>query len=262
MAERRPDLAREHRLHDRFRGPPRASPVRFQVSRPADRTSRGWARGVPLAECRFPGPATRRLGRLRRESERSTAPGICAPLRENLWWCVVVVVVAATPNYLRQASQNLGKYHTLSARAAVFGRYFFLWCPACLTYICIYTACLWVGGRASYVRWLPPHAPSWRLDLKKWCRWFILNKLLSQKKCDHVGRWWLACGQRGWYGSWRLPVRVSSSSYDRCAVRALCLLELARSREHGGSGNLEGPEHGGSRDLEGPGGFRHRSTHH
>ena len=110
MAERRPDLAREHRLHDRFRGPPRASPVRFQVSRPADRTSRGWARGVPLAECRFPGPATRRLGRLRRESERSTAPGICAPLRENLWWCVVVVVVAATPNYLRQASQNLGKY--------------------------------------------------------------------------------------------------------------------------------------------------------
>ena len=113
MAERRPDLAREHRLHDRFRGPPRASPVRFQVSRPADRTSRGWARGVPLAECRFPGPATRRLGRLRRESERSTAPGICAPLRENLWWCVVVVVVAATPNYLRQASQNLGKYTCL-----------------------------------------------------------------------------------------------------------------------------------------------------
>ena len=110
MAERRPDLAREHRLHDRFRGPPRASPVRFQVSRPADRASRGWARGVPLAECRFPGPATRRLGRLRRESERSTAPGICAPLRENLWWCVVVVVVAAPPNYLRQASQNLGKY--------------------------------------------------------------------------------------------------------------------------------------------------------
>ena len=34
-------------------GAPRASPVRFQVSRPADRTSRGWARGVPLAECRF-----------------------------------------------------------------------------------------------------------------------------------------------------------------------------------------------------------------
>ena len=109
MAERRPDLAREHRLHDRFRGPPRASPVRFQVSRPADRTSRGWARGVPLAECRFPGPAARRLGRLRRESERST-PSIRAPLREDLWWCVVVVVVAATPNYLRQASQNLGKY--------------------------------------------------------------------------------------------------------------------------------------------------------
>ena len=109
MAERRPDLAREHRLHDRFRGPPRASPVRFQVSRPADRTSRGWARGVPLAECRFPGPATRRLGRLRRESERSTAPGTARP-RRPLVVVVVVVVVAATPNYLRQASQNLGKY--------------------------------------------------------------------------------------------------------------------------------------------------------
>ena len=82
MAERLPDLAREHRLHDRFRGPPRASPVRFQVSRPADRTSRGWARGVPLAECRFPGPATRRLGRLRRESERSTQNGRA----KTLWW--------------------------------------------------------------------------------------------------------------------------------------------------------------------------------
>ena len=126
MAERRPDLAREHRLHDRFRGPPRASPVRFQVSRPADRTSRGWARGVPLAECRFPGPATRRLGRLRRESERSTAPGICAPLRENLWWCVVVVVVAATPNYLRQASQNLGKYRFLKITATTGFRQSFL----------------------------------------------------------------------------------------------------------------------------------------
>ena len=33
--------------------------------------------------------------------------------REDLWWCVVVVVVAATPNYLRQASQNLGKSITL-----------------------------------------------------------------------------------------------------------------------------------------------------
>ena len=40
-------------------GPPRASPVR---SRLPDRTSRGWARGVPLAGCRFPGPAARRLG--------------------------------------------------------------------------------------------------------------------------------------------------------------------------------------------------------
>lgn len=102
MAERRPDLAREHRLHDRFRWPPRASPVRFQVSRPADRTSRGWARGTPLAGCRFPGPATRRLGL---ESVKASAPLPTAARRP-----CVVVVVAATPNYLRQASQNLGKY--------------------------------------------------------------------------------------------------------------------------------------------------------
>ena len=106
MAERRPDLAREHRLHDRFRGPPRASPVRFQVSRPADRTSRGWARGVPLAECRFPGPAARRLGL---ESVKARAP-LQTAARRPLVVVVVVVVVAATPNYLRQASQNLGKY--------------------------------------------------------------------------------------------------------------------------------------------------------
>ena len=101
MAERRPDLAREHRLHDRFWGPPRASPVRFQVSRPADRTSRGWARGVPLAECRFPQgrPPDGSGG----ESERSTQNGRARRP-------CVVVVVAATPNYLRQASQNLGKY--------------------------------------------------------------------------------------------------------------------------------------------------------
>ena len=30
---------------------------------------------MPLAECRFPGPAARRIGRLRRESERSTPNG-------------------------------------------------------------------------------------------------------------------------------------------------------------------------------------------
>ena len=113
MAERLPDLAREHRLHDRFRGPPRASPVRFQVSRPADRTSRGWARGVPLAECRFPGPAARRIGRLRRENERSTSWHLSTAPREPCVIIVVVVVVVVrtpTPNYLRQASQNLGKY--------------------------------------------------------------------------------------------------------------------------------------------------------
>jgi hypothetical protein len=97
-------------LHARFRGPPRASPVRFQVSQPADRTSLGWARGVPLGECRFPGPTTRRLGRLRRESERST-PSVAAARRPCL------VVVAATPNYLRQASQNLGKYKESISKA-------------------------------------------------------------------------------------------------------------------------------------------------
>jgi hypothetical protein len=72
MAERRPDRAREHRLHDRFRGRPRASPVRFQVSRPADRKSRGWARGVPLAGCRFPGPARAR-GAVFRSPRRGAA---------------------------------------------------------------------------------------------------------------------------------------------------------------------------------------------
>ena len=112
MAERRPDLAREHRLHDCFRGLPRALPVRFQVSRPADRTSRGWARGVPLAECRFPGPAARRLGL---ESVKARAPLQTAARRPLVVVVVVVVVVvAATPNYLRQASQNLGKYLSLS----------------------------------------------------------------------------------------------------------------------------------------------------
>ena len=40
------------------------------------------------------------------ESERSTQNG-----RAKTFGGVVVVVVAATPNYLRQASQNLGKYY-------------------------------------------------------------------------------------------------------------------------------------------------------
>ena len=40
------------------------------------------------------------------ESERSTQNGRA----KTLVVVVVVVVVAATPNYLRQASQNLGKY--------------------------------------------------------------------------------------------------------------------------------------------------------
>ena len=68
--------------HDRFRGPPRASPVRFQVSRPADRTSRGWARGVPLAGCRFPGPAARDGSGLR---ALKRALHFKRP-REDLWW--------------------------------------------------------------------------------------------------------------------------------------------------------------------------------
>ena len=38
-------------------------------------------------------------------------PGICAPLREDLVVVVVVVVVRTlTPNYLRQASPDRGKY--------------------------------------------------------------------------------------------------------------------------------------------------------
>ena len=40
------------------------------------------------------------------ESVKASAPLQTAARRP----CVVVVVVAATPNYLRQASQNLGKY--------------------------------------------------------------------------------------------------------------------------------------------------------
>ena len=84
MAERRPDLAREHRLHDRFRGPPRASPVRFQVSRPADRTSRGWAR----EGCLWPNAASQ--GRppdgSGGESERSTQNGRAKTLSLVWWW--------------------------------------------------------------------------------------------------------------------------------------------------------------------------------
>jgi hypothetical protein len=85
MAERRPDLAREHRLHDRFRGPPRASPVRFQVSQQADRTSRGWARGVPLAECRFPGPASPTARAVKARCERSSLHSK-RPREDLVWW--------------------------------------------------------------------------------------------------------------------------------------------------------------------------------
>ena len=44
------------------------------------------------------------------ESERSTQNGSAARRPCVVVVVVVVVVVAATPNYLRQASQNLGKY--------------------------------------------------------------------------------------------------------------------------------------------------------
>ena len=40
-----------------------------------------------------------------------------APLLIFLVVVVVVVVVATTPNYLRQASQNLGKYYTTLCQA-------------------------------------------------------------------------------------------------------------------------------------------------
>ena len=99
--------AREHRLHDRFRGPPRASPVRFQVSRPADRTSRGWGR----EGCLWPNAASQ--GRppdgSGGESERSTPNGRAKTFGGG-GGGGGGGVVAATPNYLRQASQNLGKY--------------------------------------------------------------------------------------------------------------------------------------------------------
>ena len=58
-------------------------------------------RGVPLAGCRFPGPAARRLGL---ESVKASAPLPTAARRPLV--VVVVVVVAAAPNYLRQASQR------------------------------------------------------------------------------------------------------------------------------------------------------------
>ena len=62
MDERRPDRDQEHQIPKPVRGPPGASPVSFQVSLPADRTARGWGRGLPLAGPRFSGPAARRLG--------------------------------------------------------------------------------------------------------------------------------------------------------------------------------------------------------
>ena len=48
------------------------------------------------------------------ESVKASAPLKTAARRPLVVVVVVVVVVAATPNYLRQASQNLGKYAFLS----------------------------------------------------------------------------------------------------------------------------------------------------
>ena len=99
MAERRPDLAREHRLHDRFRGPPRASPVKVPgVAAGRSNVARLGARG---ASGRMPLP---RAGHPTARAVKASAPLKTAARRP------LMVVVAATQNYLRQASQNLGKY--------------------------------------------------------------------------------------------------------------------------------------------------------
>ena len=104
------DLAREHRLHDRFRGPPRASPVRFQVSRRAGRSNvaRLGARG---ASGRMPLP---RAGHPTARAVKASAPLKTAARRP----CVVVVVVVGSNSELPQAgaSQNLGKYIWLELR--------------------------------------------------------------------------------------------------------------------------------------------------
>ena len=68
---------------------------------------------MPLAECRFPGPAT--ADGSGGESERSTPNGRAKTFGGGGGGgggglVVVVVVRTPTPNYLRQASQNLGKY--------------------------------------------------------------------------------------------------------------------------------------------------------
>ena len=63
--------------------------------------------GVPLAECRFPGPATRRLGRLRRESERSTPNGRAKTLCGGGGGGGGGA--GNPPNYLRQADPESGE---------------------------------------------------------------------------------------------------------------------------------------------------------
>ena len=59
-------------------------------------------------------PATRRRRAVGGACACRARSNICAPLRENLVVVVVVVVVRTpTPNYLRQASPDRGKYFTV-----------------------------------------------------------------------------------------------------------------------------------------------------
>ena len=80
MAERRPDRAREHLLHHRSRGPPGASPVRFQVSR-------------LLRDCRIERPA--RLG-ARGASGRMPLPRQGTLARATGHLTVAALALAAT----------------------------------------------------------------------------------------------------------------------------------------------------------------------
>ena len=125
MAERRPDLAREHRLHDRFRGA--AEGLTGQVPGVAAGRSNVARLGARGASGRMPLP---RAGRPTARAVKASAPLETAARRPLVVVVVVVVVVVATtPNYLRQASQNLGKYlfhHSLSFSPFDLFHYFIL----------------------------------------------------------------------------------------------------------------------------------------
>ena len=103
MAERRPDLAREHRLHDSFRGPPRASPVRFSRcrGRPIERREAG------REGCLWPNAASQ-LGRPPDGSGGERTVKASAPLKTAARRpCVVVVVVVVWWQQLRITSGRL-----------------------------------------------------------------------------------------------------------------------------------------------------------